>query len=482
MKTNSTIGAMLAYCVLSMAPATLLALPPKYDISGRPYGGNSGNIAGGSWTGGGVYSANIGDDVYIYTELDANTTQGAANAHGIYGNATSATTAGNYLKIDVSGPDGDGIRSNPGAPTNAGTSNCTFIVGDNLTIWVRGESSDCVNLNGYSTLTVGDNASFYANGSFKTGGEGSHGLRANYASQITTGKNTYIETTGEKSYGVYAASGFFYPNAYTSAITLGDNAAIVTAGSGSHGVYAANRDSTVTFKGAANITTEGAGSHAVYSYGTNSTVKLGTSTVINTNGANSNALYAYSGRITGAGKFLIGVTSGREGIIARNGTVDITMNDSSRFNGYTGIDNTGKVNINLTDSSVWKLSDSSRLTYLGVDTHSTVVFTITKQDKFTAITADEALLSDGVIKLILDGYDPVAGDAFRLIIASGFNASDLAFDFSEAVLDPLLDWDTSTFYEDGTVRVVAVPEPLAFSALLGAAALGFAAFRRGRAK
>lgn len=480
MKTNSTTNAIFAYCVLSMVPAALFALPPKQDYSDRPYGGNSGNIAGGSWTGGGVYSANIGDDVYIYTQLDANTTQGAANAHGIYGNGTSTTTAGDYLKIDVSGPDGDGIRSNPGGTTNAGSSNCTFIVGDYLTIWARGESGDCVNLNGYSTLTVGDNARFLAEGSLKSGGEGSHGLRANYASQITTGKNTYIETIGEKSHGVYAASAFFYPNAYTSSITLGDNATIVTRNSGSYGVNASNRDSTVTFKGAADISTDGAAAHAVYTNGTNSNVYFGSSTTLNTKASDAYSLYANYGKISGTGKFLIGTESGREGIYANRGTVDLKMKNGSVFNGYTSKAANGTVNIDLSDSSTWRLTDSSTLTHLGMDTSSTVIFTVSGQDDFTTVTANEAFLSDGVIKLILDGYNPVLGDAFRLIIAADFDASDLAFDFTEALLDADLYWDTSTFYEDGTVRVANVPEPVTISALFGALALGFVLRRRRR--
>ena len=179
-------------------------------------------------------------------------------------------------------------------------------------------------------------------------------------------------------------------------------------------------------------------------------------------------------------KFLIGTESGREGIYANRGTVDLKMKNGSVFNGYTSKAANGTVNIDLSDSSTWRLTDSSTLTHLGMDTSSTVIFTVSGQDDFTTVTANEAFLSDGVIKLILDGYDPVLGDAFRLIIAADFDASDLAFDFTEALLDADLYWDTSTFYEDGTVRVANVPEPVTISALFGALALGFVLRRRRR--
>ena len=172
--TISIVAATLALPVFAAAPIE--------DYGDREYGGNSGNIASGTWTGGGAYNATIGDDVYIFSNEGSTN----ANVHGIYGNGTSTTTGGNQIRIDVVCADGDGIRSNPGGTTNAKDAKCTYIIGDDLTVWVRGESSDCVNLNGYSSLTVGDNAKFYACGTLKSGGEGSHGLRANFASVIKT--------------------------------------------------------------------------------------------------------------------------------------------------------------------------------------------------------------------------------------------------------------------------------------------------------
>ena len=173
---------------------------------------------------------------------------------------------------------------------------------------------------------------------------------------------------------------------------------------------ASNRDSTVTFKGAADISTDGAAAHAVYTNGTNSNVYFGSSTTLNTKASDAYSLYANYGKISGTGKFLIGTESGREGIYANRGTVDLKMKNGSVFNGYTSKAANGTVNIDLSDSSTWRLTDSSTLTHLGMDTSSTVIFTVSGQDDFTTVTANEAFLSDGVIKLIIDGYDPVLGD------------------------------------------------------------------------
>ncbi len=77
---------------------------------------------------------------------------------------------------------------------------------------------------------------------------------------------------------------------------------------------------------------------------------------------------------------------------------------------------------------------------------------------------------------LLSGYVPALNDAFNLADWSGSFSGTPAFDFSGAVLAPGLEWDATSFSADGTVRVVAVPEPTV--ALLGS--LGFLALLRRR--
>ena len=235
----------------------------------------------------------------------------------------------------------------------------------------------------------------------------------------------------------------------------------------------------MTFEGASTVTTEGDGSHAIYSYGTNSVITLGNATTLSTSGTDAYSIYGYAGKITGTGKFTLGTVTKSEAIVARNAIVDLNMNNASYFNGYSNITGTGKININMSQGSTWKLSQSSKLSSIHVASASTIVFTIDAQDDYRFITADEAVLNNSVIKVVLGSYNPVLNDEFILILSSDISGSDLSFDFSEAILQNGLMWDTSTFLTDGTIRIIgAVPEPLAISAIFGLLALGAVRLRR----
>lgn len=490
---------------------------PIEDIDGRPvFGSNSGTIPEGYRVGGGVWNATIGDNVYIYTNLDANSNP--ANGHGLYGNLNNVDKGGNGIKIDVEGKDGDGIRSNPGGITNAQNSRCVFELDNDLTIWVRGESGDCVNLNGFSTLTVGDNAKFYAWGTYRSAGNGSYGLRANMGSTITIGKNGYVETTAESSHALFTTNGLFSGNTYDASISMDDGAEIVTKGDKSHGVSHETSQGSVTFKGSVDIHTQGDGSyginnvtssgtlsvagagvirtegqnaHGIYTSGSSSTLTLGTSTRIDNTGTGSHSIYAYNGKVTGTGQFTLGAETGNGSLYARSGTIDLVMNDSSRFTGYTNFENTsGTINLQLQDGTIWSLSDSSSLTSLSVDGSSSVVYTIggTDADKYTSIYGrnDISLEAGSVMKVVLDGYAALEGDEFTLLsvaqsgIYSAGSIGDVIFDFTKAILGENLAWDTSTFHEDGTIRVIAstTPIPETSSVLFATAGLAMVFSRR----
>jgi hypothetical protein len=197
-------------------------------------------------------------------------------------------------------------------------------------------------------------------------------------------------------------------------------------------------------------------------------------------GAGSYAMYAYNGKISGTGKFLIGTESGNAGILARTGTVDLEMNDSSVFSGFTNIETTGKINIKMADNSIWKLSQSSNLSSINTASASQIVFTIDDLNDYTYITANEAVLNNSVMKVVLDGYNPVLNDAFILMVAGQLSGGNVIFDFSEALLDEGLAWDTSTFLTDGTIRVIGnlIPEASTFASIMGAFALGLVFMRR----
>lgn len=493
---------------------------------------------------GSVIWFDVGDNVSV-TINNPNTN----NPHGFYSNGSASYTAGKNFHIEVNDVDADGIRTNPSGYSDWMNSTGTLTIGDGLIVTVKGESSDCANINGYAKLIIGDNAQFYAEGTYRSGGEGSHGLRANHGAQITVGANAIIETIAENSYAVYSTNGsglaaFHSSNPKNGKITLGDNATITTNNSSSYAVYAQATNGVITFEGTSDITTKGSKSHGIYASGTSArvdmeddtkivtenseangiyaggtssvvnltgktdittkgskshgiytsgssaVVNLGNSTIINNGSSNdSYSVYAYAGKVQGTGKFVLDNADHNASLYARNGIVDITMQDTSVFNGYTGFlqsTSTGKIYLGLESNSNWTLSQSSELSTLSVDETSSVTFTLYGQNTCTSILARESaqLDSRSVMEIFLDGYDPVAGDEFLLVsVMEGgvYVADDVVFDFTRAVLDDDLDWDTSTFSTDGTIRVVSlnpIPEPL--TATLGFVALGLMTAHRRR--
>lgn len=423
----------------------------------------------------------IGDNVTVITVGGA-----TGNMEGLYAYGGNDLKAGNHLTLDVSNTDADGIRTNPSNDDNWQNSIANIVVGDYLKVTSRGASGDCLNINGNAKLTVGDNAELYAHGTKKAfPGEGSHAVRVNFNAEITIGKNAYIETTGESSYGLYADKGSIAPDSDKSpVIVLGDNATIVTKNKSSHGIYA-KTNATITLEGKASITTEGASSYAVYSFGEGTVINLGNElTIINRNASGTRSLYAYNGTITGTGKYTM---TENANIYAYRGIVDITMNNSSAFKGFTNFQtstSTGQININMQDHSYWALTKSSKLTSLLVDGTSRLDFTISGQTDYTNLLGVSLveLQSGALVTVTLDGYAAQLGDEFKLISigdSGTYLADGVGFDFSQAVLTEGLDWDTSTFSNDGTIRIVSldpIPEPsLAWLTIMG---IGVVSIRR----
>jgi fibronectin-binding autotransporter adhesin len=83
-------------------------------------------------------------------------------------------------------------------------------------------------------------------------------------------------------------------------------------------------------------------------------------------------------------------------------------------------------------------------------------------------------------------FVPSNGNSFQIYRNDGGSivGTFSAFDFSSAVLQSGLAWDTSNLYTTGFLGVVAVvPEPATYAAIFGAVALvGAAVVRRRRAK
>ncbi len=68
------------------------------------------------------------------------------------------------------------------------------------------------------------------------------------------------------------------------------------------------------------------------------------------------------------------------------------------------------------------------------------------------------------------GFEAQAGQRFDLFDWGSANGTFAAIDLGAAALDPGLQWDTSRLYLDGSIGVVAVPEPGPWALMLGGAA------------
>jgi hypothetical protein len=75
------------------------------------------------------------------------------------------------------------------------------------------------------------------------------------------------------------------------------------------------------------------------------------------------------------------------------------------------------------------------------------------------VNATGALTANGTIAVTLTGYVPVSGDTFDIADASSITGTP-AFDFSAAALTAGLEWDTTQFSTNGTIRVtVSTSDP-----------------------
>ncbi len=100
---------------------------------------------------------------------------------------------------------------------------------------------------------------------------------------------------------------------------------------------------------------------------------------------------------------------------------------------------------------------------------------------YDAMNVSGSLTFGGTLQVsTIGGFSPAAGNSFNLF--DWGSASGVFSTLTLPGLDAGLSWDTSSLYTTGVLSVSgsAVPEPSTYAALLGTAALGFAAWRRRR--
>jgi hypothetical protein len=100
------------------------------------------------------------------------------------------------------------------------------------------------------------------------------------------------------------------------------------------------------------------------------------------------------------------------------------------------------------------------LTIDGEFTHQgTTEFEIVSLLNFDQILVNGSANLAGTFAIKLDEYTPQKNETFDLIDFESLSLNGLVFDFSNAPLTAGLQWDTSRFWQDGTISVV--PEPSA---------------------
>lgn len=237
-----------------------------------------------------------------------------------------------------------------------------------------------------------------------------------------------------------------------------------------------NTGSKATIKGIVNIEASSEQRNGIYANGGTVEVDKAKKVKIRLFDRLMSAILANNGgKVRGDGLFDV---EGR--IMATDtGAINLTMTNGSEFTGYTvNTTTTGNFDLSL-EGTIWNLTQTDMLGYVSTlnafsaTKSSVLAFTIDALLDYTSIQSDSAIIDASLIRVILNGYNPVAGDSFQLVDADSYDINGHSFDFSQAMLDPGLVWYTGDFATNGTISILeAIPEPsMACLCLLGMAAM-----------
>ncbi|WP_455653563.1 autotransporter family protein [Phascolarctobacterium sp.] len=270
-----------------------------------------------------------------------------------------------------------------------------------------------------STLAAGDgnhavkagNVSYYnaigkviiGNGAkISTAGTSSYGLYSVYlGSSIDVGNGGKIITAGEASSAVRAGTTEGSSKSGGGIITIGSDAVIQTSGDHAHGIDARYEGSTIELGKDASVKATGTDASAVYAW-QGGTVNLHGGTFSSSDG--NNTLYA-AGRddtsnngatISGSGFFNI-----KGGLYAgAYAKIDMALNDTSVLEGRVMAADTGAINLSLSENSLWKVTESSRLNNLTID--NSMIDMTADNHAFSTLTVENLNSTGGSIKMDID--------------------------------------------------------------------------------
>ena len=215
---------------------------------------------------------------------------------------------------------------------------------------------------------------------------------------------------------------------------LTTNPTIVNGFSTNKTITSAAAPSTLTIESAINAIYAGniTGQVSLVKNGAGEQTMLGTNTYTGTTVVNGGALIINGNTASTAGATVAG------GVLGGLGTLS----------GATTVEAAGTVSPGMNASGVMTFSNG-----LTLQPGSTYRADITGATSGDRVNVSGGLAANGTIQVVLTGYTPVDGDVFDL--ANGVITGTPTFDFTNAVLSSGLEWDTSSFTTDGTIKVVS---------------------------
>ena len=215
---------------------------------------------------------------------------------------------------------------------------------------------------------------------------------------------------------------------------LTTNPTIVNGFSTNKNIRSNDAPSTLTIESDSNATYAGniISQVSLVKNGAGEQTMLGTNTYTGTTVVNGGALIINGNTSSTAGATVNGGVLGGVGTLA----------------GATTVAAAGTVSPGMNASGVMTFSNG-----LTLQPGSTYRADITGATSGDRVNVSGGLAANGTIQVVLTGYTPVEGDVFDL--ANGVITGTPTFDFATAVLGSGLEWDTSTFATDGTIKVVS---------------------------
>ncbi len=302
--------------------------------------------------------------------------------------------------------------------------------------------------NRYGALETGDHFSVTVNtrGYADSYGLGTWGAKDNAGNAVTgstsTGNNLTVNVTSDKTaYGInnFGNNGIAKTSGKDDeAISVNANAAV--------GIYSSGSGSTVTLGNNAGVTAEGVNTaYGIYN-DSQSAVTLGDNAVLSAKGSNTvYGIFNQGGStttLTGAAEITskkgndlswaaASLDDGSLVDITGAGTKKITGNLYSGYNGkllltmatgdsfLTGMSkvNNGTTNIDMSNGSLWNMTDSSAVTNLTSNSGATVDMTYNR-DKYTTLTVTNFSGNDGVFNMKSDLDSETYGDKMFITSAA----------------------------------------------------------------